>query len=369
MPIGTTADPLAAIEAKVAAGERLSADDGLALLQSPHLLRLGRMADTARRSRGVDGGVDEVYFINNRHINHTNVCKNRCDFCAFSRDEGEDGAYTMGLDEVLARAQEARDLGATELHIVGGEHPTLGYQAIRDMIAAIHRDYPELHLTAFTASEIVHFAGQSGMTEEEVLLDLRSVGLSTLPGGGAEILSKRVRDLVCGRKISGEKWVEVHQLAHRLGIRTNATMLYGHRETLAERVDHLMLLRAAQDETGGFQAFIPLAFHPKNTKLAALAPTTGVEDLAMIAVSRLLLDNFAHIKAYWVMIGLKLAQISLYFGADDLDGTIVEETITKAAGSEAGTAVARDELVRLIKDAGRVPVERDAFYRELHRYA
>ncbi len=385
MTTGTRSDPLSRIEEKLLSGDRLDSADGLALLRSDDLLRLGRMADAARRrqvaaTRASEGRADpagsapegeppdDVYFINNRHINHTNICKNRCELCAFSRDEGEDGAYLMTLDEVLAKARASAAEGATEFHIVGGEHPTLGYGPIRDMIAGLHEACPDVTLTAFTASEIVHFAEISGMSEQQVLLDLKLVGLASLPGGGAEVFAPRVRGMVCSRKISGEKWLQVHKLAHRLGLPTNATMLYGHRETLEERVDHLLRLREAQDETGGFQAFIPLAFHPRNTRLAELTLTTGVDDLKMLAVSRLVLDNFAHIKAYWVMVGLKLAQLSLFFGVDDVDGTIVEETITKAAAGEAGQAVPRNELVRLIRDAGRTPVERDTFYRAVRRY-
>jgi aminodeoxyfutalosine synthase len=389
MTPSTPEDLLGPVEQKVLAGERLSRDDGLAILRSPELLRLGRLADLARRreaarrmpaappnsaiANDLTGDVlrvtgDEVYFINNRHINHTNVCKNRCRFCAFSKDEDDPGAYTLSLDEVLDKAREAVSLGATELHIVGGESGSLPYSEVRCMIEALKAQAPEIVLTAFTASEIVHFAGQTGMSEEQVLVDLRAAGLGSLPGGGAEIFAQRVRDLVCPKKISGEHWLEVHKKAHRLGLPTNATMLYGHVETLEERVDHLLALREAQDETGGFQAFIPLAFHPRNTELADLSPSTGVEDLKVLAAARLLLDNFAHIKAYWVMIGLKLAQVSLFFGVDDVDGTIVEETITRAAGSEAGTAVPRGELVRLIRDAGRVPVERDTYYRPVRRF-
>ncbi|MHB0980206.1 MAG: aminofutalosine synthase MqnE [Thermoleophilia bacterium] len=374
--VETGASTPAAIEAKLEAGERLSAADGLTLLATTDLLWLGRLADGARRRMAAaspavaagSAGVDDVFFINNRHINHTNVCKNRCDFCAFSRDADQEGAYTMSLDEVLEKARASLAEGITELHIVGGEHPDLPYPSIREMIARLHELAPDVHLTAFTASEIVHFAGQSAMSEEEVLLDLKSVGLGSLPGGGAEVFARRVRDQVCAKKISGEKWLEVHKLAHRCGLRTNATMLYGHVETHEERIDHLLRLREAQDETGGFQAFIPLAFHPGNTKLSDLAPTTGVDDLKMLAVARLMLDNFEHIKAYWVMIGLKLAQVSLYFGVDDVDGTIVEETITKAAGSDAGRAVPRGELVRIIRDAGRSAVERDTLYGVVHRY-
>jgi aminodeoxyfutalosine synthase len=346
------------------AGGRLDAADGLALLETPDLLGLGRLAASALRRRAGD----QVYFINNRHINHTNVCKNRCSFCAFSRDDGEPGAYTMALEEVLARAAESAEEGVTELHIVGGEHPALPYSYYRDMISELHKLAPGVQLTAFTASEIAHFAEIGGLSVEEVLLDLKAAGLDTLPGGGAEVFSARVRALVCPKKISGETWLQVHKAAHRCGLPTNATMLYGHVETAEERVDHLLRLRDAQDETGGFQAFIPLAFHPRNTGLSQYPGPTGVEDLKMLAAARLLLDNFAHIKAYWVMVGLKLAQVSLFFGVDDLDGTIVEETITHAAGGETEQAVARDELVRLVRDAGREPVERDAFYHVLRRF-
>ncbi len=351
------------VEEKVRARERLGRDDGLALLSSPDLLRVGRLADLVRRRKAAETGAGEaVYFINNRHINHTNICKNMCRFCAFSREAGAEGAYALTLEEILGKAREAAALGATELHIVGGEHPQMSYAEVREMMLRLHETVPDITLTAFTASEIVHFAQDAGMSEEEVLLDLKDVGLGSLPGGGAEIFSPRVRGLVCERKISGERWLEVHKTAHRAGLPTNATMLYGHVESLEERVDHLLALREAQDETGGFLAFIPLAFHPQNTELSHLPGSTGVEDLKVLAAARLLLDNFPHIKAYWVMIGLKLAQVSLFFGVDDVDGTIVEETITRAAGSQAGQAVARAELERIIADAGRVPVERDTFY-------
>jgi aminodeoxyfutalosine synthase len=358
-------DPaLAVVERKLEHGERLEAADGLALLATHDLLGLGRLADTFRRGRGGD----EVYFITNRHINHTNVCKNRCSFCAFSRDAEDEGAYTMALEDVLTRAAESAAEGVTELHIVGGEHPALPYSYYREMIARLHGLAPSVQLTAFTASEISHFSDISGLTVEEVLLDLKAAGLSTLPGGGAEVFSARVRDMVCPKKISAAEWLAVHQAAHRCGLPTNATMLYGHVETPAERVDHLLRLRGAQDATGGFQAFIPLAFHPQNTKLSSLPGPTGTDDLKMLAAARLILDNFEHIKAYWVMVGLKLAQVSLFFGVDDLDGTIVEETITHAAGGRTEQAVSREELVRVITDAGRIAVERDAFYLELRRF-
>ena len=306
---------------------------------------------------------DDVYFVVNRHINYTNVCRNRCRFCAFSRDEGEPGAYTLTVDEVLAKAREAVEQGATEIHIVGGENPALPYRAVRAMVAGIREMAPAVHIKAFTASEIAFFAETEGSTVEEILRDLKQAGLDSMPGGGAEILRAEVRAQVCPAKISGERWLEIHKLAHRLGLKTNATMLYGHVESYDDRVDHLLRLREAQDETGGFQAFIPLAFQPKNSALSHLPATTGVDDLKTMAVARLLLDNFDHIKAYWVMTGLKLAQVALFFGANDMDGTVVEEVISLMSEAGHGQVVAKAELVRVIRDAGRTPVERDALYR------
>ena len=364
MPASVPLDPLAAVEEKVAQGRRLSGADGLALFRSPELLRVGALADAARRARGED----DAYFVVNRHINYTNVCRNRCRFCAFSRSAGEPGAYTLSEDEVAAKAREALAEGATEIHIVGGEHPELPYSSVRAMVACIRAMAPSVHIKAFTASEIAHFADAEGMTVADVLTDLKSAGLDSLPGGGAEILGWNVRKQVCPEKITGERWLEIHLLAHDTGLRSNATMLYGHVETYEDRVDHLLRLRVAQDETGGFQAFIPLAFQPKNTGLSHLPATTGVDDLKTMAVARLLLDNFAHIKTYWVMTGLKLAQVALFFGADDMDGTVVEEIISLMSGGEFGQAVPKSELVRVISDAGRTPVERDGAYRVLRRY-
>ncbi len=274
----------------------------------------------------------------------------------------------MTVDEVLAKAGEAVDEGATEIHIVGGEHPALPYASVRAMVSGIRGFWPGVHIKAFTASEIVHFAETERASVEDVLLDLQAAGLDSLPGGGAEILADRVREQVCPAKISGDRWLEVHQLAHGLGLRTNATMLYGHVETYEDRVDHLLRLRAAQDATGGFQAFIPLAFQPNNTGLSHLPSTTGVDDLNTIAVSRLLLDNLPHIKTYWVMTGLKLAQVALLFGANDMDGTVVEEVISLMSGAAHGQSVAKSELVRVIRDTGRTPVERDGLYRVVRRF-
>lgn len=355
---------LASIEEKVLAGERLTAADGMALLGSGDLLALGSLADHARE-RAVG---DDVYFVNNRHINHTNVCGNRCKFCAFSAEEGDDDAYTLSLDEVLERARASLDDGITELHIVGGEHPTLPYEYYLEMISALHQLDPAVHIQAFTASEIAYFAKLTGRTVEAVLLELKEAGLGSLPGGGAEIFSPRVRKQVCSRKISGEGWLDVMRTAHGAGLKSNATMLYGHVETDEEIIDHLLRLRQLQEETGGFGSFIPLSFHPANTELEHLAGPSGYDDLRILSVSRLMLDNFDNIKAFWIMIGIKLAQVSLHFGVNDIDGTVVEEKITHAAGADTEEAIAKGELVRLIRDAGRVPVERDTLYNVVKRY-
>jgi aminodeoxyfutalosine synthase len=357
-------DEVGLVEQKVAQGERLSSADALTLFESPDLLRVGRLADRVRRKKVGD----DVFFVVNRHINYTNVCRNRCSFCAFSRAEGEPESYTLTVEEVLARAREAVDEGASEIHIVGGENPALPYLWVKEMIAGIRKQAPAVHIKAFTASEIAFFAQNEGSTPEEILFDLKAVGLNSLPGGGAEILGAEVRTQVCPAKISGERWLEIHQLAHDLGLKTNATMLYGHVETNADRADHIIRLREAQDETGGFQAFIPLAFQPKNSGLSHLPEPTGVTDLKVMAVSRLMLDNFDHIKTYWVMTGLKLAQTALFFGADDMDGTVVEEVISLMSGAAHGQSVSKPELVRVIRDAGRTPVERDALYRVVRRF-
>ena len=360
----THADPLAGVEQKVASGERLSAADGVALFESQDLLRVGRLADRVRRRRVGD----DAYFVVNRHINYTNVCRNRCRFCAFSRAEGEPGAYTLTVDEVIAKARETVEQGATEIHIVGGENPSLPYSSIRAMVAGVRALAPEVHIKAFTASEVACFAEMEKAGVEDILHDLRSAGLDSMPGGGAEIFRAEVRAEVCPSKISGERWLEIHRIAHGLGLKTNATMLYGHVESYADRVDHMLRLRETQDATGGFQAFIPLAFQPTNSALSHLPPTTGVDDLKTLAVSRLLLDNFLHIKTYWIMTGLKLAQVALFFGANDMDGTVVEEVISLMSEAGHGQAVSRTELVRVIRNAGRAPVERDALYQMVRRY-
>jgi aminodeoxyfutalosine synthase len=352
---------LGAIRAKVEAGERLTPGDAEALLASRDLLAVGALASAANRSRHGD----RVFYNVNRHINPTNICVNRCRFCAFSRSEGEEGAYALSAEEVLTRAEEAAAAGATELHIVGGLHPTLPLEWYREVLAAIRAAHPELHLKGFTAVEIDHFSRLSGRDPAGVLEALQAAGLGSMPGGGAEILAEDTRRRICPEKISGRRWLEIMEAAHRVGLKSNATLLYGHVESLADRAEHLRLLRELQDRTGGFQAFIPLAFQPRNSDLATGAATTGYDDLLTLATGRLFLDNFDHVKAYWVMLGEKIAQVSLHFGVNDLDGTVVEEKIAHDAGATSGAAMARDQLVAMIREAGKEPVERDTLYREV----
>ena len=349
---------------KVADGRRLGEADAVALLESDDILAVGALADFARsRAAG-----DDVYFIANRHINHTNVCRNRCLFCAFSHDDGDADAFTLSVDEVVDKARETLTGGITEIHIVGGEHPDLPFEYYLDMMRGLKSLAPDVHIQAFTASEVAHLARVAGLSVEDTLLALKEAGLGSLPGGGAEVFSGRVRELICERKISGQEWLDVMRAAHGVGLKSNATMLYGHVETPAELADHMVRLRDLQDDTGGFNAFIPLSFQPANTGLSTLPGPTGYDDLKMLAVGRLVLDNFRHVKAFWINVGLKLAQVSLAFGVDDLDGTVVEEKISHAAGVDTGQELTRDELVRVIRGAGRTPVERDTLYNVVHRY-
>jgi aminodeoxyfutalosine synthase len=350
---------LADIADKVTRGERLSAEDGLHLMRSPHLAAIGALANLAReRLHG-----NRAYFIVNRHINYTNICVNRCRFCAFSRSPGEDGAYTLPVEECLEKARAFRGGRVSEFHIVGGCHPDLQLSYYIELLSALKAEFPEVHLQAFTAVEIAHIAALSGLSVRECLTRLQEAGLGSLPGGGAEVFSSRVREALCPRKLPAEEWLAVMREAHSLGIRSNCTMLYGHIERPEEVVAHLLRLRALQDETGGFLAFIPLAFHPANTALAGqLAGPTAFDDLRMIAVSRLLLDNVPHIKVFWIMVEPKVAQIALSFGADDMDGTVAEERITHAAGAQTPEALTISEIKRLIEGAGREPVERDTLY-------
>ena len=359
-------DPaLEPIAEKVLAGERLSREDGIALYASRDLVGIGQMADHARRR--VNG--DRVYFMVNRHINPTNICENRCKFCAFSRSKGQDGAYEMTLDEIVRAAEDAVPDGAYEIHIVGGLHPDWPFEFYVDMVRRLREALPpHVIIQAFTAVEIEYYAQISGLSTLEVLQQLKEAGLDAMPGGGAEIFSERTRLAAWEKKTSADDWLRIHGEAHSIGIKTNCTMLYGHIEHLDERVDHLIRLREQQDKSGGFLAFIPLAFHPLNTELSDLPGTTGYDDLKTLAISRLMLDNIPHIKAFWIMVGLKIAQLSTVFGVDDIDGTVVEEKITHMAGATTPEALSKDDLVRLIVETGHVPVERDTLYTVVREY-
>ncbi len=356
------------IRAKVVAGERLDMDDGLTLMESDDVLALGDLADTARRARG---GTDEVYFVQNLYLNQTNVCRVKCKFCAFAATRKQEHAYTISTEELVEDAVRQRELtGFTEIHMVGGESPHVGFDYYVDIVRDLHEALPDVHLKLFTASEIHHMTTLSGLTHEQVLRELQDAGLGSLPGGGAEVFADRVRALVAPGKEHPDIWFEVHRIAHSLGIPTHCTMLYGHVETYEERIDHLLRLRAQQDETGGFLAFIPLAFHPENTvfERRGWRHTTGSDDLKMLAVSRLMLDNIPHIKAYWIMMGMPLAAVALHFGANDVQGTVVREEIFHAAGAQTETEQKIEELVRVIQAAGRVPVQRDSFYNVVRRF-
>jgi len=356
------------IREKVEAGERLGLEDGLALMESDDLLGLGELADLARRQRG---GTDEVYFVQNLYLNQTNVCRVKCKFCAFAVTQKQEGAYTYTAEQLVEDALRQRELtGFTEIHMVGGESPHVDFSYYVEIVRQLHEAMPDVHLKLFTASEIHHMTKLSGLTHEEVLRELRDVGLGSLPGGGAEVFADRVRRLVAPGKEHPENWFHVHRTAHALGIPTHCTILYGHVETYEERVDHLLRLRELQDETGGFLAFIPLAFHPENTvfEKRGWKHTAGSDDLKMIAVARLLLDNVPNVKAYWIMMGLPLTQIALHFGANDVQGTVVREEIFHAAGAETETEQKIDELVRVVQEAGRIPVQRDTLYNEVRRW-
>jgi aminodeoxyfutalosine synthase len=349
---------LAPILEKVEAGERLSVEEGAALYRSNDLLALGAMANLVReRLHG-----DNTYYVRNQHINPTNICYAGCTFCAFAKPARGPGAYRMSIEAVERAARERLDEPIREVHIVGGLDPGAPYDYYLDAVSAVKRVRPDVNVKAYTCVEVAYFAKRFKRSVPQVLRDLVDAGLDSMPGGGAEIFADRVRREICPGKADADEWLEIARTAHNMGIRSNATMLYGHIETPEERADHLDSLRRLQDETGGFLAFIPLAFHPENTGLAHLSPPTGIDDLKNIAIARLMLDNFDHIKAYWIMISPKVAQVSLAFGADDLDGTVVQEKIVHDAGAKTPQEVTERDLVRLIRDAGRIPIERDALY-------
>ena len=365
---------LTKVSHKIEAGKRLSLEDGVGLYRSNDVVGIGHMANLARERKNGD----TAFYIVNRHINYSNICKNRCRFCAFSRTKGERGAFEMTMPEVLRRAEEGVRQGATELHIVGGLHPELKFEFYLNMLRELSRRWPKVHLQAFTAVEIAHMADLAKLRVRETLAALKEAGLGSIPGGGAEVFAPRVRRELCPEKLSPEGWLGVMREAHALGIRSNATMLYGHVETPEERVAHMLKLRDVQDETGGFMTFIPLAFHPRNTPMtreaaqpgAAVPHTVGTTaflDLKTLAIGRLMLDNFEHVKSFWIMLGLKLAQVSLAFGVDDIDGTVVEEKIAHMAGAETPETLGVGELRRMIVEAGRQPVERNTIYQRILR--
>jgi aminodeoxyfutalosine synthase len=345
------------IREKVLAGERLSFGDGLALYRTHDLLGLGALANQVREDRHGDA----AYFVRNTHINHTNVCVATCDFCAFAARKDEPRAYTMPVDEITANVA-ALPAAVREVHIVGGLHPDLPFSYFTDMLKGIKAVRPDIHVKAFTAVEVFFFHRLYRKTVEEVLAELKSSGLDSMPGGGAEIFAKETRNRIIRGKADAGQWLDVMRAAHRLGIPSNATMLYGHVETIEDRVDHLLRLRELQDETGGFMTFIPLAFQPWEAPAMKLPETTGFDDLKAIAAARLLLDNFAHVKSYWIMVTPRLAQVGLSFGADDIDGTVTEEKIAHDAGATTPHAMTVPELVRLVREAGRRPVERDTVF-------
>ena len=349
---------------KLSSGTRLDAADGLALFESPDIIGLGSLADQVNRAKNGD----RVTFASNQHINPTNVCylRTTCVFCSFARLPKEDGAYHYSLEQVFEESNSTGGL-TREFHIVGGLDMKAGLQYYADMFRGLKQRHPNIHIKALTAVEIAHIARIDKMSIEDVLVTLRDAGLDTLPGGGAEIFSKAVRASIAEKKLVAEDWIEVHRTAHRLGIRSNCTMLYGHVETYEDRMAHLSMLRDLQDETGGFLAYIPLAYHPDNNELGETlhrvgTATSGFDDLKNLAVGRLFLDNFDHIKSHWIMVTPFVSQMSLHFGVNDLEGTVVREKIYHEAGAHTAQAMTLDQILRLIRGARKVPAERDSFY-------
>src|SRR5512145_938158 len=359
-------DGLGPIRDAVLAGRRISDADALRLLDAKDLSALGALANHVREARHGD----LAFYNRNVHLNPTNVCVASCKFCSFARKEGETASpgYTMTLDEAVEKVLSRRPLGITEVHMVAGLHPTLEWSYYPELLRRIHAAWPELTIKAFSAIEIHYWAEKYGKSYEEVLRELQAAGLKTMPGGGAEIFAPRVRRKICDDKATADQWIEVHRVAHRLGIKTNATMLYGHIERLDERVDHMRRLREQQDASGGFVTFVPLAYQEAATKLVP-RQTPPADSLRTIAIARLLLDNFPHIEAYWVTLGEETASIALHFGADDVNGTLEDERIQHLSGAQTPAGVAREQLFRMIRDAGKLPVERDALYNVVQVYS
>ena len=354
---------LSDIAEKLASRERLTFDDGVRLFNAPDHLAVGWLANRERERR--HGG--RTYFNHNLRLEATNVCEASCLFCSFARlRPGDAGAHTMSVEQVLAKLRQRAHEPLTEIHIVNGLHPGLPFDYYKDLLRGLKAIRPDVHLKCFTAVEIAFFADLYGMTDEQVLVELGQAGLDSLPGGGAEIFAERVRRKICHDKCDGDRYLAIHRTAHRLGMRTNITMLYGHIETMEERVDHLVRIRALQDDTHGVQAFIPLAFHPDNNQMRKLPAPTAADTLRVHAVARLMCDNIAHVKAFWIATGVEVAQTALWFGVDDLDGTVQEEKIYHMAGARTPEAMTTRQLERLVRAAGRDPVERDTLYNVVH---
>lgn len=343
--------------------ERISAEDGLRLFESGDINAIGYLANLRREK--ING--NRAYFVRNQYINYSNICALDCKFCSFNRKEDDDSAYTLSVAHIAKKVREQLHLPITEIHIVGGLHPTAPYEYYLEMLQSIKKLRPDVNIKFLTAVEIDHIAQKFGKTIETVFSDFKNAGISAMPGGGAEVFSKRMRMKMCPEKISGKRWLEIVKTAHRMKIPTNATMLYGTIETYEERIEHLCALREAQDETGGFLAFIPLAYQPQNPSPKANW-TTGMDDLKMQAISRIMLDNIPHIKAFWIYLTPSVAQVALNFGADDIDGTVIEENVAHEAGAQTKSAMTKNELVKLIKSAGRTPVERDTFYNVIETF-
>jgi len=357
-----SAEGLGDIAAKVDQGVRLTLEDGVRLFECPDLFAVGWLANRERERRHGP----QTFFNHNLRLEATNVCVASCLFCSFARlQPGDPGAYTMSLEQAWDKLRGRADQAITEVHVVNGLHPDLPFEYYTELLLGLKRIRPDIHLKCFTAVEIAFFADLYGKSDEQVLRELMEAGLDSLPGGGAEVFSDRVRRKVCHDKCGADRWLDIHRTAHRLGMRSNVTMLYGHIETVEERVDHMLRARALQDETGGFQAFIPLAFHPDNNQMKKLPPPTAAESLRVHAVARLMLDNIPHVKAFWIATGLEVAQTSLWFGVDDLDGTVLEERIYHMAGAPTPEALTPGEIGELILEAGRQPVERDTLYNVL----
>jgi aminodeoxyfutalosine synthase len=352
------------IAEKVENNIRLSADDGLYLYQSHDLLTIGRLA----RQKKIEKSGSHVFFNVNRHINLTNICLSRCKFCAFGVDKEDAGAYCMSPQEAFDYGAEAVNYGITEFHVVSAMHPDKPFDYYVDVIKRLHQAYPDIHIQAFTAVEIFHFARIAGLSIREVLQILKDAGLGSMPGGGAEVFNDELRRSLCPKKAMSEDWLEVHRVAHELGIKTNCTILFGHVETIEDRINHMLKLRELQDEAPGFQSFIPLPFLPENTHMTNIKRTTALDDIKTLAISRLMLDNINHIKSFWIMLGIPVSQISLHFGADDLDGTIVEERIMHAAGATTDRGISREQIIQLISEAGYIPTERDTLYNIIRTY-